>query len=191
LAVSKLTAIGAAAIIKGAPFLGKGTSLFEERMTDHENRSDGNPLDEYAAQASVELGSRTTDFSNASVGHVESGQVSMRESFAQSIRSSAAYLEDAAAGLVQAGSVDAQDAAIGLVMAGEVRATTLNSAVVAARNMQSGEIHTGLLFAVNVRGDVHSTISPLAGLAIGAGFAATLIAVRIIFAVTGRRLASG
>ncbi len=158
-------------------------------MTDHDNRSDGNPLDEYAAQASEELGSRSTDVSNASVGHVESGQVSMRESFAQSVRSSAAYLEDAAAGIVQAGSLGAQDAAMGVVMAGEVRANTINSGVVAARELNGDEIHTGLLFAVNVRGDVHSTISPLVGLAIGAGFAATIVAARVVFAVVRHRLA--
>ena len=156
-------------------------------MTDHDNRSNDNPLDEYAARASEELGSRLTDVSNASVSHVESGQVSLRDSFAQSVRSSAAYLEDAAAGLVQAGSLEAKDAAMGIVMASEVHANTLNSGVAAARNMQGNEIHTGLLFAVNVRGDVHSTISPLVGLAIGAGFAATIIAARVIFAVAGRR----
>jgi hypothetical protein len=157
-------------------------------MTDHENRSDSNPLDEYAARASEELGSRTTDVSNASVGHVESGQVSMRESFAQSVRSSAVYLEDAAAGLVQTGTLEAQDAAMGVVMAGEVRANTVHSGVVAARHLQGDEIHTGLLFAVNVRGDVHSTISPLAGLAIGAGFAVTLIAARVVLSAAGRRM---
>lgn len=158
-------------------------------MTDHDKCSDGNPLDEYAARASEELGSRMTDVNNASVGHVESGQVSMRESFAQSVRSSAAYLEDAAVGLVQTGTLEAQEAVIGAVMAGEVRAKTLNSGVVATRQLQGDEIHTGLLFAVNVRGDVHSTISPLVGLAIGAGFAATLIAARIVLAAAGRRLA--
>ncbi len=158
-------------------------------MTEHDNRSDTNPLDEYAAQASEELGSRSTDVNNASVGHVESGQVSMRESFAQSVRSSAVYLEDAAAGIVQAGSLEARDASMGIVMASDVHTGTLTSGVVAARNMQGDEIHTGLLFAVNVRGDVHSTISPLVGLAIGAGFAATIVAARVVVAVVRHRLA--
>ncbi len=151
--------------------------------SEHEN-----PLDEYAARASRELASQNTDVNNSSVERVESGQVSLRESFAQHVQASATYMEDAAAGVVRTNTLEANNVSVGMVTANSVQADTLHSGVVATRQLDGKEIRTGLLFAVNVRGDVHSAVSPLAGLAIGAGFATTLILLRLSFKLARRRL---
>jgi hypothetical protein len=147
-----------------------------------------NPLDDYATRASRELAGRTTDVNNSSVERVESGQVSLRDSFAQSVQSSATYMEDAAAGVVKTSSLEAKDVAIGVAMASTVHADSLHAGVVAVKQLEGDEIRTGVLLAVTVRGDVHSTVSPLAGFAIGAGFAATLLLMDRAIKMIGRRL---
>ncbi len=146
-----------------------------------------NPLDEYAAKASRDLTSQSTDVNNANVDRVESGQVSLRESFAQHVQASATYMEDAAAGIVKTNSLEAHDVSIGVAMANAVQTETLHAGVLAANQVEGQEVRAGLLFAFRVHGDVHSAVSPLAGLAIGAGFAATLGLMRIAFSLARRR----
>ncbi|MFN3979581.1 MAG: hypothetical protein ACK4SA_04240 [Caldilinea sp.] len=146
-----------------------------------------NPLDEYAARASRELASQNTDVNNASVERVESGQVSLRESFVQHVQASATYMEDAAAGVVKTNSLDARDVSIGVAMANTVQTDTLHAGVLAANQLEGQEVWTGLLFAFHVRGNIHSTVSPLAGLAIGAGFATMLVLMRLVFGLARRR----
>lgn len=148
---------------------------------------DDNPLDEYSARASRDLASQNTDVNNASVERVESGQVSLRESFAQHVQASATYMEDAAAGIVKTNSLDARDVSIGVAMANTVQTDTLHAGVLAANQLEGQEVRTGLLFAFHVRGNVHSAVSPLAALAIGAGFATTLVLMRLVFGLARRR----
>jgi len=154
-------------------------------MSGHEQNE--NPLDEYAAMASRELASQNTDVNNASVERVESGQVSLRESFAQHIQASATYMEDAAAGVVKTNSLDASDVSIGVALANSVQSDTLHTGVLAANQVAAQEVRAGLLMAFHVRGDVHSAVSPLAGLAIGAGFATTLVLLRLAVNLARRR----
>lgn len=156
-------------------------------MTSQEHSQNDNPLDEYAASASHELSGRVTDVNNSSVARIESGQVALRESFAQHVHASAAYMEDAAAGVVNTGALEAKGVAVGVALANTVHADTLQAGVLAARQLEGNEIHTGLLLAVDVRGNVYSTLSPLAGLAIGAGFAATLMLINVAIKAFGHR----
>lgn len=146
-----------------------------------------NPLDEYAAKASRELASQNTDVNNASVERVESGQVSLRESFAQHVQASATYMEDAAAGIVRTNSLEAHDVSIGVAMANTVQTETLHVGVLAANQVDGQEVRTGLLLAFHVRGDVHSAVSPLSGLAIGAGFATMIVLMRLAVSLARRR----
>jgi hypothetical protein len=147
-----------------------------------------NPLDEYAARASQQLSGQSAEVSHSSVERVESGQVSLRDSFAQHVQAAAIYMEDAAAGVLKAGSLEAKDAAIGAAFAESVQATTLHTGVLAGKTVEGREIRTGLLFAVNVRGDVYSALSPVAGLAIGAGFAVGYFLTRLAWKMAKRRL---
>jgi len=148
----------------------------------------GNSLDEYAARVSQQLSGQSANVSHSSVERVESGQVSLRDSFAQHVQASAIYMEDAAAGVLKAGSLEAREAAIGAVLAESVQARTLHTGALAAKEVEGQEIRTGLLFAVNIRGDVHSAISPAAGLAIGAGFAVGYFLMRLAWDMAKRRL---
>jgi hypothetical protein len=157
-------------------------------MNSQEQSGNENPLDEYAARASRELASQNTDVNNSSVERVESGQVSLRESFAHHVQASATYMEDAAAGVIRTNTLEARNVSVGMMTANSVQADSLHTGVVAARQLDGQEIRTGLLFAINVRGDVHSAVSPLTGLAIGAGFAATLFFLRLTVNLAGRRL---
>ena len=145
-----------------------------------------NPLDEYAAKASRQLASQNSDFNNASIERVESGQVSLRESFAQHVQASATYMENAAAGVVKTNSLEAHSASIGVAMANAVQTEALHAGVLAVNQLESQEVRTGLLFAFHVRGNVHSVVSPLAGLAVGAGFATTLVLMRLAFSLARR-----
>lgn len=148
----------------------------------------GNSLDEYAAQISRQLSGQSANVSHSSVERVESGQVSLRDSFAQRVQASAIYMEDAAAGVMKTGSLEAKDASIGVAFAGSVQARTLHTGALAAKQVEGQEIRTGLLFAVNIRGDVYSAISPAAGLAIGAGFAVGYFLTRLAWKMAKRRL---
>lgn len=145
-----------------------------------------NPLDEYAAKASRELATQKTAVNNASVERVESGQVSLRESFAQHVQASATYMEDAAAGIVRTNSLEASDVSIGVAMANSVQTKMLHAGVLAANQLEGQEVRVGLLFAFHVRGNVHSVLSPLAGLAIGVGFATTLVLIRFASSLAKR-----
>ncbi|MCS6826994.1 MAG: hypothetical protein NZ553_10315 [Caldilinea sp.] len=147
-----------------------------------------NPLDEYAAKASRQLLGQSADVSHSNVERVESGQVSLRDSFARHVQAAAIYMEDAAAGVLKAGSLEAKDAAIGAVFAESVQATTLHTGVLAAKAVEGREVRTGLLFAINIRGDVYSALSPVAGLAIGAGFAVGFFLMRFAWKMAQRRL---
>jgi hypothetical protein len=160
----------------------------ESTMSGQEQSENENPLDEYATRVSQELASQNTDVNNSNIERVESGHVSLRESFAQHVQASATYMEDAAAGVIRTNTLEATDVSIGVAMANSVHADTLHAGILASRQLDGQEIRTGLLFAVNVRGDVHSAVSPLAGLAIGAGFATTLFLMRLAFNLARRRL---
>jgi hypothetical protein len=160
----------------------------EATMTGQEHTPHENPLDEYAAKASQELAGRATDVTNSSVARVESGQVSLRESFARSVESAATYMEDAAAGVVKTGSLEASNVSIGVAQADTLRADTVEAGLLAARQVEAGEIRAGLLVAAQVQGTVHTLLSPRTGFAIGAGFAAMLVLLNIARKAIGRRL---
>ena len=155
-------------------------------MNNPQQPANENPLDEFAGQAIQALGAKALDVHETAVKQVEGGQVSMRDSFAQNVKSSALYMDDAAAGIVRTGSLEAKEGAFGVAIAADMKVDQLESVVVAARHLEGREINTALLFAVNVKGDVHSTISPLAGLAIGAGFAAVLLAAGALLRIGQR-----
>lgn len=155
-----------------------------------EQRPEDNPLDEYASQASKKLDNLAADVSNSSVSQVVSGQVSVRDSFVRSVHSSATLLKDVAVGTVHTASLEAQSSTAGVVLANSVRADRLDAAAVAAREIESQEIRTGLLFAVQVKGTVHSALSPLAAFAMGAGFAIVLTLLRLVPTVWRRSQAA-
>lgn len=159
-------------------------------MAGQDHNGHENPLHDYATQASHELAGRATDVNNSSVERVESGQVSLHESFAHHVQASATYMEAAAAGVVKTGALEARDVSVGVMAANTVHADRLQTGLLAARQVEGNTIRTGLLFAVNVRGDVHSAISPLAGLAIGAGFAVALLVSKVVIALFSRRAAT-
>lgn len=147
-----------------------------------------NPLDEYAAKVSQQLSGQSTNVSHSSVARVESGQVSLRDSFAQHVQATAIYMEDAAAGVLKAGSLEAEEVDIGIALAESVQTRTLRTGALAAKRVEGQEIRAGLLFAVNIRGNVYSAISPVVGLAIGAGFAVGYFLTRLAWNMAKRRL---
>ena len=149
------------------------------------------PLHEYAARASQELGKQSTDVKNSSVARVESGQVSLRESFAQHVQASATYMEDAAAGVVNTNTLEASDVAIGVASVNSLQAGTLQVGVLAARQIEGKNIRAGLLVSLQVHGDVHSVVSPLAGVAIGAGLFGMYWLVRALETLFKRRESKG
>ena len=141
----------------------------EATMTGQEHTPHENPLDEYAAKASQELAGRVTDVTNSNVARVESGQVSLRESFARSVESAATYMEDAAAGVVKTGSLEASNVSIGVVQADTLRADTVEAGLLAANQVEGREIRAGRLGAAQVQGTVQTWLSLRTGFAIGAG----------------------
>ncbi len=161
----------------------------EATMTGQEHAPHENPLDDFATKASQELAGRATEVTNSSVARVESGQVSLYESFAQSVQAAATYMDDAVAGVVKTGSLEASDVSIGLALANTVHAEAVEAGLLAAKRVESRELRAGLLLAVQVQGDVRTVLSPLTAAAIGAGFATAWVLLNITRKAIGRRLA--
>ena len=165
-----------------APFCGRICVDGEERrVTDQQQPSQDNSLDDFATLASRTLGASPVELNDRAVETVEGGQVSIRDSFVQNIHARALSMDDTVAGIMRAGVVEAKEGTFGIALARQMNVENMEAGVVAASNIEARSVDTFLLLAFNVKGDVSSVISPLAGLAIGAGFASVLLMGRLLW----------
>jgi len=147
-------------------------------MNDRPDNQSENPLEDYAAEMSEALDSNPVELNETSAGHVEGGQVWMKNSAARSVQASALHLEESAAAFVSAGSVDAHDSAIGVAVSKEASLVDLNNSIMVAQHVEAQNVRTFALLAGRVDGEVRTVFTPATALAAGAGFAVSLWLVR-------------
>ena len=77
--------------------------------------------------------------------------------------------------MVRTNSLEAEDSAIGVVLARDARLADVTTPLLVAQNVRADEIQTFALLAARVEGNVRTVFTPLAALAMGVGFALTLL----------------
>lgn len=157
----------------------QGRAIFRARIgwagLGKKAMAEQNPLDEYAAEVSAALARDTVQVKNASVEHVEGGQVSLTNSAAQKVTTQALYMDSAAAVIVNTQTLEATDSVVGAVVVGNLSGDTVDARVIVARNVSAAKVNARLLLALHVNGPVEAKWTPLPALAAGAAFAATLV----------------
>lgn len=144
-------------------------------MDEHLYNSYDNPLEAVADELSRSLNSTSVDLNETSTGIVEAGQVTMRHSAARSVRANALHMEESAAALVSVQSVDAHESALGAVVARDAVLEDVTTPLIVAQNVRADEVQTFALIAAHVEGNVRALLTPLTAVAMGVGFAATLL----------------
>ena len=178
----KLTQLYGLAIITFVPFLGKalatrkgGTIMAEKRENEREN-----PLDDLADKVSRDLAGETVDVNERAQDRVQGGQVRMRQSSARSVQASALHMEESAAAIVRAGSLDVDNSAIGIAVSRDASLEDVTNSLLIAQRVRAKEVRSVLMVAGRVEGNVRTLLTPLTGLAAGAGFAMALVAARFL-----------
>ncbi|MCB0045707.1 MAG: hypothetical protein H6642_17205 [Caldilineaceae bacterium] len=139
-------------------------------MANESQNQDGNPLENFAAAASQELGEQPISLSETMVEHVAGGQVSLHQSGVRSLQASALRLEESGAGFVRAGTIDVHNSGIGVAVARRMTLQEANSSVVVAQEVQATDVRTLALFAARVSGNISTVFTPVTALLAGAGF---------------------
>jgi hypothetical protein len=160
-------------------------------MTERNDEYPEGTLEEHAAAVSERLSGRTVSVQTSRVGVIEGGQVHLHNSSVGRANARALQLERSAAGVVVAGAVEAHDSATGAVIAREATLQQTSTPLVLAGRVSAETIHAAVLAAGRVDGVVHTALTPLTALAVGAGFGLAVVGLQWLGRALVRRAARG